>query len=83
MEQTLRTASMLVAIGLIGAFGMAILKPSARLEPTDAQPATFTNETPDPVDSLDVHRHKHDGTQPTLERATPSHVAGVEWAPRH
>jgi hypothetical protein len=83
MEQTLRTASMLVAIGLIGAFGMAILKPSARLEPTDAQPATFTNETPDPVDSLDVHRHKHDGTQPTLERATPSHVADVEWTTRH
>ena len=31
----------------------------------------------------DVNRHKHDGTQPTHEKATPSHKAGVAWPVRH
>ena len=33
--------------------------------------------------ALDINRHKHDGTQPTLEKAAPSHKAGVEWTIKH
>lgn len=35
------------------------------------------------VGTDDVNRHKHDGTQPTLVKATPSHKAGVEWTIKH
>lgn len=33
--------------------------------------------------ALDINRHKHDGTQPTLEKAAPSHKADVEWTIKH
>jgi hypothetical protein len=65
---------------------------------TQGQPMTFTTNVlvthatpPRPESNIsllevgtdDVNRHKHDGTQPTLVKATPSHRAGVEWTIRH
>ena len=35
------------------------------------------------VGTDDVNRHKHDGTQPKLMKAAPSHKAGVEWTIKH
>ena len=38
---------------------------------------------PDKESTLDLHRHRHDGTQPTREKATPSHKADIEWTIKH
>ena len=38
---------------------------------------------PDKESTLDLHRHRHDGTQPTREKATPSHRADIEWTIKH
>ena len=38
---------------------------------------------PDKESTLDLHRHRHDGTQPTREKASPSHKADIEWTIKH
>ena len=38
---------------------------------------------PEIESTLDLHRHRHDGTQPTREKATPSHRADIEWTIKH
>jgi hypothetical protein len=75
-----KIVSLLVAIGLIGAFGMAMFKPG---EPqTDQRLPTLAPSPDRPPIIDDVNRYKHDGTQPTLEQATPSHKADIAWTVR-
>ena len=38
---------------------------------------------PDKESTLALHRRRHDGTQPTREKATPSHRAHIEWTIKH
>lgn len=38
---------------------------------------------PDKESTLDLQRHRHDGTQPTREKASPSHKADIEWTIKH
>ena len=77
IKDTVKIASLIFAIVLIGSFGMAILTPQK--PPTiRPMPPAPTADLPPIID--DVNRYKHDGTQPTLMQATPSQKAQVDWA---
>jgi hypothetical protein len=72
-----KIVSLLFAIVLIGAFGMAMFKPG---EPqTDLRLPTLAPSADLPPIINDVNRYRHDGSQPTLEQATPSHKAEIAW----
>ena len=77
IKDTVKIASLLFAIVLIGSFGMAILTPQ-KPPTTRPMPPAPTADLPPIID--DVNRYKHDGTQPTLMQATPSQKAQVDWA---
>jgi hypothetical protein len=69
--------SLLFAIILIGAFGMSMFKPG---EPqTDLRLPTLAPSADLPPIINDVNRYRHDGSQPTLEQATPSQKAEIAW----
>ena len=74
-RNTVKIASLIFVIVLIGSFGMAIL---TRKPPTTRpMPPAPTADLPPITD--DVNRYKHDGTQPTLMQATPSQKAQIDW----
>ena len=75
-RNTVKIASLIFAIVLIGSFGMAIL--TQKPPTTRPTPPAPTADLPPIID--DVNRYKHDGTQPTLMQATPSQKAQVDWA---
>ena len=75
-RNTVKIASLIFAIVLVGSFGMAIL--TQKPPTTRPMPPAPTADLPPIID--DVNRYKHDGTQPTLMQATPSQKAQVDWA---